>query len=61
MEQVRQAAAALVAGMTQEEKASLLAGADFWHTRGLDRLGLPGVMMTDGPHGLRKQTAGPTM
>lgn len=56
MEQVRQAAAALVAGMTQEEKASLLAGADFWHTRGLDRLGLPGVMMTDGPHGLRKQT-----
>lgn len=41
--------------MTLEEKAMLLSGKDFWHTNGMERLGLPGVMVTDGPHGLRKQ------
>ena len=41
--------------MTREEKAMLLSGKDFWHTSALERLGLPSVMMTDGPHGLRKQ------
>jgi beta-glucosidase len=46
---------ALVAQMTTEEKAGLCGGKDFWHTRGLERLGIPSVMVTDGPHGLRKQ------
>lgn len=41
--------------MTLEEKVSLLSGKDFWHTNGLERLGIPSVMLTDGPHGLRKQ------
>jgi beta-glucosidase len=41
--------------MTIEEKTSLCGGKDFWHTRGLERLGIPSVMVTDGPHGLRKQ------
>ena len=41
--------------MTLEEKASLCSGADFWHTEAIDHLGLPGVMVSDGPHGLRKQ------
>ena len=45
----------LVARMTLEEKASLLSGADFWHTKAVERLGVPGVMVSDGPHGLRKQ------
>lgn len=45
----------ILAKMTREEKALLLSGKDFWHTNGLERLGLPSVMMTDGPHGLRKQ------
>ena len=45
----------LVARMTLEEKCSLLSGADFWHTRSIDRLGVKGVMYSDGPHGLRKQ------
>ncbi len=45
----------LVAQMTLEEKCSLLSGADFWHTRSIDRLGIQGVMYSDGPHGLRKQ------
>ncbi|MFC3798787.1 beta-glucosidase [Cohnella sp. GCM10012308] len=48
---------ALVAQMTLEEKASLCSGADTWHTRGIERFGIPSVMLTDGPHGLRKQQA----
>ena len=47
----------LVAQMTLEEKASLCSGLDFWHTKGVERLGVPSVMVTDGPHGLRKQAA----
>ena len=46
---------AIVARMTLEEKASLCSGLDFWHTKPVERLGVPSVMMTDGPHGLRKQ------
>ena len=42
--------------MTLEEKASLLSGADFWHTKAVSRLGVPSYMVTDGPHGLRKQS-----
>ena len=49
---------ALVSQMTLEEKCSLLSGADFWHTEGIERLGVPGCMVSDGPHGLRKQEEG---
>ncbi len=45
----------LVSKMTLEEKASLCSGLDFWHTKGIERLGIPSVMLADGPHGLRKQ------
>ena len=41
--------------MTLEEKASLCSGLDFWHTKGVERLGIPSEMVCDGPHGLRKQ------
>lgn len=41
--------------MIIEEKASLCSGADFWHTEAVERLGLPAAMVSDGPHGLRKQ------
>ncbi len=44
--------------LTLEEKASLLSGADFWHTTPIDRLDIPSIMLTDGPHGLRKQREG---
>lgn len=47
--------AELLSKMTLEEKVSLLSGKDFWHLRGNTRLGLPELMITDGPHGLRKQ------
>ena len=46
---------ALVSQMTLEEKASLCSGLDFWHTKPVERLGVPSVMVSDGPHGLRKQ------
>ena len=39
----------LVAQMTLEEKAGLCSGADFWHLKGVERLGIPGVMVSDGP------------
>lgn len=52
---IAEQAKALVVQMTLEEKASLCSGADFWHTKGIQRLGLPSFMITDGPHGLRKQ------
>lgn len=45
----------LIQQMTLEEKASLLSGANFWNTKSIDRLGIPSMMLTDGPHGLRKQ------
>ena len=45
----------LLSEMTLEEKCSLLSGADFWHTKAVKRLGIPAMMMSDGPHGLRKQ------
>lgn len=46
---------ALVKKMTLEEKVSMLSGSDFWHTQGIERLDIPEVMVSDGPHGLRKQ------
>ena len=44
--------------LTLEEKAALTSGADFWTTKAIERAGIPSVMMTDGPHGLRKQAGG---
>ena len=41
--------------MTLEEKADFCSGSDFWHTQPVERLGVPAVMMSDGPSGLRKQ------
>lgn len=46
---------ALVSQMTLEEKAGLCSGLDFWHTKPVQRLGVPSTMVSDGPHGLRKQ------
>ena len=45
----------LISQMTLEEKAGLCSGADFWHTKAVERLGIPATMVSDGPHGLRKQ------
>jgi beta-glucosidase len=45
----------LISQMTLEEKASLCSGKDFWYLKGVERLDIPSIMVTDGPHGLRKQ------
>ena len=50
-------AADIVADLTLEEKASLTSGASFWTTKPVERVGLPAIMLTDGPHGVRKQRA----
>ena len=33
----------------------LLGGLNFWHTKPVERVGISSIMVTDGPHGLRKQ------
>jgi beta-glucosidase len=52
----------LIAQMTFEEKVSLLAGADMWHTVPIERLGIPAIKVTDGPNGARGAagSTGPT-
>lgn len=41
--------------MTLEEKCYLMSGKDFWQTRSVERLGVPNMTLSDGPHGIRKQ------
>lgn len=41
--------------MTLEEKASLCVGKDYWHSQNIERLDVPNITMSDGPHGLRVQ------
>ena len=45
----------LISQLTLTEKAGLCSGADFWTTKAIERCGIPSILMTDGPHGLRKQ------
>lgn len=49
-----------VKDLTLEEKASLTSGGDSWHLQGVESKGIPGYMITDGPHGLRKSLASST-
>jgi len=43
----------LVDSLTIEEQVSLLAGADFWHTVAIERVGIPAMRVSDGPAGAR--------
>src|SRR5699024_7368859 len=49
-------AADVVAGLSSEQKAALTSGENFWETKAVGDV--PSVMLTDGPHGVRKQTTG---
>jgi beta-glucosidase len=44
----------IIAGMTLEEKAALCTGASAWSTTPLERLGVPEMIVADGPHGVRR-------
>ena len=45
----------LLSQLTLEEKAGLCSGKDFWRTKPVERLGIPSIMVSDGPSGLRTQ------
>lgn len=45
----------IMSELTIEEKAALCSGYDFWHTEAIERAGIPSLLLTDGPHGVRKQ------
>ncbi len=45
----------IISQLTLEEKAALCSGLDNWRTKPIERLGIPSIMMTDGPHGLRRE------
>ncbi|MFV0287255.1 MAG: glycoside hydrolase family 3 N-terminal domain-containing protein, partial [Demequina sp.] len=53
---VTQQALDITARLTRAEKIRLTSGSDFWHSESLEREGVTSFMLTDGPHGLRKQT-----
>jgi beta-glucosidase len=43
----------VLADLTLDEKAALTSGSGFWWTQPVERLGVPRLMVSDGPHGLR--------
>lgn len=45
----------ILAKMTLEEKIAICNGADFWHSKVMEKYGIPAITMSDGPHGLRCQ------
>jgi beta-glucosidase len=56
--EINQRVSELLAQMTLEEKISLLSGKDSWQTVSIERLHIPSITMTDGPHGVRAMRVG---
>lgn len=58
MDHIQTRAAELLRQMTLEEKAALCSGSSPWTMEGVERLGLSGILVSDGPHGLCRQERG---
>src|SRR5690606_6129522 len=53
MPELRSRAEEIVAGLNTDQKIALVSGKNFWYSKDLPEH--EGIMLTDGPHGLRKQ------
>ncbi len=45
----------IIKQMTLEEKARMMSGKNTWETVDYEKYGIPSMVMSDGPHGLRRQ------
>ena len=45
----------IIKQMSLEEKALMMSGKNTWETVDFEKYGIPSMMMSDGPHGLRRQ------
>ena len=45
----------IISQMSLDEKCYMFSGRDFWLTRRVERVGIKSIMLSDGPHGVRKQ------
>ena len=45
----------MIAKMSLEQKARMVSGQDFWRTEDIEELGIQHILVSDGPHGVRKQ------
>ncbi|MHB1136347.1 MAG: glycoside hydrolase family 3 C-terminal domain-containing protein [Coriobacteriia bacterium] len=50
----RARATEIVAALSRDEKIALVSGRDMWHLQPVESAGIPPLMLTDGPHGIRK-------
>ncbi len=48
----------MIDAMSLDEKIKIISGKSFWYTHDIKRLNIPAVLLSDGPHGLRKQFNG---
>ncbi len=46
----------ILGAMTTEDKAAICSGQDFFTTKALEEYDIPSILLSDGPHGLRKQS-----